>query len=162
MFPGMTFAHRFVIVTLCIGLATCGSDPSPSAPASRLLQVGGSYQITKTGQEDTCGGPLTPFVGAGAVAHTPGAGTFLLSDSFTEYRGNVSPDGTFTVAAQNTAPHQGAPVVTSFQNGRFAAEGFNVQVRLDIDGPRGTPAFPACFVAQSWRGVKQGSPNVIP
>jgi len=151
-----------VVVTSCLVVAGCASGSSPSAPASRTLEVFGAYQITKTGVEDTCGGPLTPFVTTGTVSHTPGAGTFVLNDGFTEYRGRVAADGAFTIPALNTAPHLGAPVVTSFQNGRFTTDGFTVQVRLDIDGPRGAPAFAACLVAQSWRGVKQGSPNIIP
>jgi len=144
-----------------VGGAACKSQ-SPTAATPRQLQVGGTYQITKTGLEDTCGGPLTPFVSNGTVTHTAGSGTIILNDGFTDYIGNVSTDGALTVPARNTAPHLGAPVVTSFQSGRFTTDGFTADVRLDIDGPHGTPPLGVCFVRQSWRGIKQGAPNIIP
>jgi hypothetical protein len=142
-------------------LHACGGNgPAPSA--SPLLQVGGTYQIVKTTTENTCDGNLTPSTVTGAVTHVAGATTLTLNDSFTSFNGSIETDGRFTMPSLATAPHLGAPVTTTFEAGRFSAGGFEAQVRLDINGPLGTPPFAVCRVTQSWRGTKQGAPNVIP
>ena len=99
-------------------VSACGSSPSgPSDPV--LLRVAGSYQITKTGVEDTCGGPLTPVTVAGAVVHAPGAMTLSFTDGFSGFTATIQSGGRFTTAPLSTAQHQGAPVVTSFAEGQF-------------------------------------------
>lgn len=116
----------------------------------------------KPSTENTCDGNLTPSTGAGIVTHAAGGTAFTLNDSFSQFSGTVQGSGAFSIAPQPTAPHLGAPVTTVFESGRFTAVGFDAQVRLDINGPLGTPPFGVCRVSQTWRGVKQGSPNVIP
>lgn len=150
---------------IALALTACGgarggapSSPSPSA----LLQVGGAYLITKTITENTCDGNLSPATGSGVVTHTPGTLTFTLNDSFSAFAGNLMSNGAFAIPTQATPPHQGAPVTTTFESGRFTVGGFEASVRLDIDGPRGQPPFAVCRVSQVWRATKQGSPNVIP
>lgn len=150
----------FAAPALAAALASCGGS-SPAAPVP-ALSVGGSYRLNKTVLEDDCGGTLTTFVFAAQVRHDPGAASFVLNDSFNDLPGRVESDGTFTVPALRTGTEQGAAVVTTFDAGRFTAAGFEVQVRLDVDRPSGTPPAPACRVRENWRGVKQGSPNVIP
>lgn len=150
---------------IVLNLAACGGarGGAPSSPSpSPLLQVGGAYLITKTITENTCDGNLTPATGSGVVTHAPGALTFTLNDSFSAFVGSLMAGGVFAIPAQATPPHLGAPVMTTFENGRFTVGGFEASVRLDIDGPRGQPPFAVCRVSQIWRATKQGAPNVIP
>lgn len=149
-----------VLALTACGGATGGAPSSPSP--SPILQVGGAYLITKTITENTCDGNLNPATGSGVVSHTPGALAFTLNDSFSAFAGNLRSDGAFSIPAQATPPHLGAPVMTTFENGRFTVSGFEASVRLDIDGPRGQPPFAVCRVSQIWRATKQGAPNVIP
>jgi hypothetical protein len=149
--------------TTCAMGACDGSGGSTAAtPTPTQLRIGGNYTIVKTTIENTCDGNLTPSTITGTVTHTAGASMFTLNDSFSLFPGTVQTNGTFSIAPQPTAPHLGAPVTTVFESGRFTAAGFDAQVRLDTNGPLGTPAFGVCRVSQTWRGVKQGSPNVIP
>jgi hypothetical protein len=147
---------RMAAAALAALLVSCGG----SSPAA--LSVGGSYRLSKTVLEDDCGGTITTFVFAAQVRHDPGATSFVVNDSFNDLPGRVESDGTFTIPALRTGTEQGAAVVSAFDAGRFTAAGFEVQVRLDIDRPSGTPPAPACRVRENWQGVKQGSPNVIP
>jgi hypothetical protein len=159
---GRNLRHQNRIIAAALGaaLAGCGGSGPASAPAA--LSVGGTYTLSKAVLEDTCGGQIRTFVFTAHVQHTPGSATFVLNDSFNDLPGLVQPDGAFTIPALRTGTEQGAAIVGSFDGGRFTTAGFDVQARLDIDGPSGTPPFPACRVRESWRGVKQGPANVIP
>lgn len=143
-----------------VAMAACGGS-SPAAPPSGF-SVGGSYALTKTVLEDACGGAIRTFVFTARVRHDPGATTFVLNDSFNDLPGRVESDGAFTIPATRTGTEAGAAVVSTFDPGRFTTAGFEVAVRIDIDRPSGTPPAPACRVRESWAGVKQGPPNVLP
>src|SRR5215510_3533494 len=151
------------VLVLSGSLACGGGQSPPSSPTPVQLQVGGAYQILKTTLENACDGILTPGTVTGTVSHTAAAQTFTLNDSFTSFSGTVQSNGAFAIVATPTAPgHTGAPMTTVFDGGRFTTTGFEVQVRLEINGPLAPEPFPACRVTQVWRGTKQGAPNVIP
>jgi hypothetical protein len=156
----MTGWSRWCLVAVSLGRAGCGGSSAAMAP--RLLSVGGSYALTKTVLEDTCGGPVTAFTFAARVTHSPGAAAFVLNDSFNDLAGTVSADGAFAIPHLRTGTHQGAAVTSAFESGRFTANALDVRVRLEVDGPSGSPPFPACAVTEAWHGAKQGPPNVIP
>jgi hypothetical protein len=145
---------------LAAPLGGCGGS-SPAAPP-QALSVAGDYRLNKAVLEDDCGGAITTFVFMARVRHDPGAASFVLNDSFNDLTGRVEPDGTFTIPPLRTGTEEGAAVVSTFDLGRFTASGLDVQVRIDIDRTSGTPPAPACHVRESWQGVKQGAPNVIP
>lgn len=140
-----------------IALGGCASSGAPAQPSGpQPLHVAGSYQITKAGIEDTCGGPLTPVTVSGTVTHAPGATSLVLNDSYTAFSGSIAPDGTFTIPQTRTAPHDGAPIVTTFEQGRFEGSGFTARVTLAVDGPSAPQPFPACRVVQMWTGTRTG------
>ncbi len=141
-------------------VAGCGGS-SPAAPPSGI-SVGGTYGLTKTVLEDACGGAIRTFAFTARVRHDPGSASFVLNDSFNDLPGRVEPGGAFTIPATRTGTEGGAPVVSTFDTGRFTATGFEVPVRIDIDRALGTPPAPACRVRESWAGIKQGTPNVLP
>jgi hypothetical protein len=134
--------------------SACSSGAGPAQPQPQALHVAGSYQITKTGVDDTCGGPLTPVTVAGTVTHAPGGSTLVLNDGFTAFAGTIGADGTFTIPATSTTPHDGAPIVTTFEQGRFDGGIFTARVTLAVDGPSAPQPFAACRVVQAWRGVR--------
>lgn len=141
-------------------VAACGGS-SPAAPP-QAISVGGTYALTKTVLEDACGGAIRTFVFTARVRHDPGSSSFVLTDSFNDLPGRVESDGSFAIPATRTGTESGAAVVSTFEPGRFTATGFEVAVRIDIDRPSGTPPGPACRVRESWAGLKQGTPNVLP
>lgn len=151
-----TLAATAAAVAL-LSLSACASSGAPTTPSGpQPLHVAGSYQITKTGVEDTCGGPLTPVTIVGTVTHSPGGATLVLNDGYTAFSGTIAADGTFAIPATNTTPHEGAPIVTTFEQGRFEGTTFEARVTLNINGPAAPTPFPACRVVQTWRGVRTG------
>jgi len=149
---------------LAVALPACsGGRGSPSSPSPAQLQVGGAYTIVKSIAENTCDGNLTPGTVSGTVTHASAAQAFTMNDSFVTFSGTVQSNGAFTIPPTPTPPgHFGVPLTSVFEGGRFTTNGFEVQVRLDVNGANGQPPFPDCRVSQVWRGTKQGSPNVIP
>ncbi len=137
-----------------------GASSAPSPP--RLLGVGGSYVLTKTVGDDTCGSAATAFTFPATVTHSPGAFAFVLNDSFNDLAGTVNTDGTFSIPSRRTGTHEGGTVQSTFDMGRFTSAGFDLRARHDVDGSTGTPPYPSCHIVESWHGLKQGSPNVIP
>jgi hypothetical protein len=140
----------------------CGGNPStPSSPTSPtgsnpgVLQVAGSYQISQTAVDDTCGMSSAPVSFAGTVAHTAGATTFVLTDTVgTRFTGTVERDGNFTATATQ-GPDSGGQTYFERLEGRFTTSGFSSALRVDVS-PRN------CRFTRSWTAVKQGAPNVIP
>lgn len=144
------FAAAFALTFL----SACGSGLEPTRSEPQGLHVEGNYQITKTGVDDTCGGPLTPVTVAGTVTHAAGGSRLVIRDGFSAFSGSINADGTFTIAASNTTPHDGAPVVTTFEQGRFSSGVFTARVTLAVDGPSAPQPFAACRVVQTWLGVR--------
>lgn len=160
-----TTKSRWLVLAVCVFVPACGGSsgsPPSASPSAPALQVGGTYAITKSITDNTCDDSRAAFTGSGTVAHSAGASTFTLNDTFRDFPGSLAPNGSFTVSPQMGVQHLGAPVTISFESGRFTATGFEAQVRLDINGPLGQPPFAVCRVGQAWRGTKQGTPNVIP
>ena len=137
---------RILILCLsCIAILGTGCD---STTPSDVLQVAGTYQISQTALEDTCGMSSAPVSFPGTVAHTAGATTFTLTDSVgTRFTGTVNREGNFT-ATVTVGPDPGGQTYSERLEGRFTATGFSATLRVDVS-PRN------CWFTRSWTAVKQ-------
>ena len=132
-----------------------GSSRPPAGPTPAVLQLAGQYGIVQQMVETTCGDTAPPPSVTGTVIHTPGAQTFVLSDSGgTTFTGTVQTAGQFAATA-TFGPDSSGSTYAQRLEGRFSTTGFTA--RLDVEvSPR------ACRFARDWTGTKQGPPNVIP
>jgi hypothetical protein len=146
-----------------IDTAGCGGNTS-TAPSSRTspagsnpgtLQVTGTYQISQTAGDDTCGMSSATVSFEGTVAHTAGGTTFTLTDTVgTNFTGTVERDGNFTATA-TIGPDSGGQTYSERLEGRFTATGFSATLRVEVS-PRD------CRFSRNWTAAKQGAPNVFP
>jgi hypothetical protein len=147
-----TLACSFTVITL---LAGCGGGSNPSQPGPAVLRVAGSYLIVQQRVSSTCGDTGTPPTVNGTVTHSPGGGTFVLSDTGgTTFNGTVASNGDFTGNAV-FGPDSGGQTYTQQLVGRFTAGGFTARLAVDVQ-PRN------CQFTRDWTATKQGSPNTIP
>jgi hypothetical protein len=154
--PIHIFCCWLIAIAAAIGCGgrTSTPPPSPTGPTG-ALQVAGTYQISQTAVDDTCGVSSAPISFTGTVAHTAGGTIFTLTDTVgTNFNGTVERDGNFTAMA-TVGPDSGGQTYSERLEGRFTATGFSATLRVDVS-PRN------CRFTRSWTAAKQGAPNVIP
>jgi hypothetical protein len=146
---------------LAIAAAACGGTTQPSSPQ---LQVGGSYDISKTTTSDTCQSVINPpFSNPGTVTHSPGASSFVLNDHGTrDLPGRVNSDGTATISPSNSLVMGTIAATDTFASARFTATALDVTVTTDLADNPVQPGAGPCRIVTTWHAVKQGAPNVIP
>jgi hypothetical protein len=142
-----------VLLAVNIGLAGCGDTEGPEGGT---LRIAGTYATAVALRENSCGA-VTVQPNPTTVEHAPPATAFTLRHAGQSYTGTLAQDGSFSTAPRTLAV--GAETLTLRITGRFAGNGFEADVRVDV--ARGGAAAP-CFYVVHWTGTRQGQASAAP
>src|SRR5262245_17166105 len=139
---------------------SCGSSQrlSPTAPQG-VLNVAGTYNVTKAYVDTGCGTDLASLSASIIVEHAPGSASLTIRESFMVYHGQVSPDGRFET--EDLVPEHDPPLRITLRDGRFSATGLEARNVWEMFR-NGASAPATCSGALSYSGRRTNGTNTSP